>query len=73
LIIAGTTAESTEAAGEFIMNQATSSALLGKLTKQNKDRVPYFEVLLKSGTLSGVAKNAEVVADRILPGEVSRN
>ncbi len=73
LIIAGTTAESTEAAGEFIMNQATSSALLNKLTKQNKDRMPYFEVLLKSGTLSGVAKNAEVVADRILPGEIPRN
>jgi hypothetical protein len=73
LIIAGTTAESTEAAGEFIMNQATSSALLSKLTKQNKDKVPYFEVLLKSGTLSGVAKNAEVVADRILPGEIPHN
>jgi hypothetical protein len=73
LIIAGTTAESTEAAGEFVMNNATSSALLSKLTKENKDRMPYFEVLLKSGTLSGVAKNAEVVADRILPGEIPHN
>jgi hypothetical protein len=73
LIIAGTTAESTEAAGEFVMNNATASALLSKLSRQNKDRMPYFEVLLKSGTLSGVAKNAEVVADRILPGEVSHN
>jgi hypothetical protein len=73
LIIAGTTAESTEAAGEFVMNNATSSALLGKLSRQNKDRMPYFEVLLKSGTLSGVAKNAEVVADRILPGEIAHN
>jgi hypothetical protein len=70
LIIAGTTAESTEAAGEFIMNNAASSALLSKLTRQNKDRIPYFEVLLKSGTLSGVAKDAEIVADRILPGEI---
>jgi hypothetical protein len=73
LIIAGTTAESTEAAGEFIMNQATSSALLSKLARQNKDRLPYFEVLLKSGTLSGVAKNPEVVADRLLPGEIPHN
>lgn len=73
LIIAGTTGESTEAAGEFVMNNVTSSALLSKLTKQNKDRMPYFEVLLKSGTLSGVAKNAEVVADRVLPGEISHN
>jgi hypothetical protein len=73
LIIAGTTAESTEAAGEFVMNNATSSALLSKLSRQNKDRMPYFEVLLKSGTLSGVAKNAEVVADRILPGDIPHN
>jgi hypothetical protein len=55
------------------MNNATSSALLKKLAGQNKGRIPYFEVLLKSGTLSGVAKNAEVVADRILPDEVSHN
>ena len=73
LIIAGTTAEGTEAAGEFIMNNATSSSLLNRLTQANKGRLPYFEVLLKSGTLAGVAKNAEIVAERILPDEMPRN
>ncbi len=73
LIIAGTSAENTEAAGEFMMSSATSSVLLNSLTKRNKDRLPYFEVLLKSGTLSGIAKNAQVVADRILPDEIPHN
>jgi hypothetical protein len=73
LIIAGTTAESTEAAGEFIMNSDSSSALLNKLTKDNANRIPYFEVLLRSSTLSGIAKNAEIVAERVLPDEMPRN
>jgi hypothetical protein len=67
LMIGGTTGEGTEAAGEFIMNPATSSSLINRLTAKNKGRIPYFEVLLKSGTLAGVAKNAEIVAERIVP------
>jgi len=73
LIIAGSTAESTEAAGEFIMNSSTSSGFLNGLMKRNKNKLPYFEVLLRSGTLAGIAKNAEIVADRILPDEIPRN
>ena len=65
LIIAGTTAEGTEAAGEFIMNPQNS--FLADLAKRHKGRLPYFEVLLKSSTLAGVAKNGEVVAVRTLP------
>jgi hypothetical protein len=67
LMIAGTTGEGTESAGEFIMNPATSSALIGRLTQRNKGRIPYFEVLLKSGTLAGIAKNSEIVAEHIIP------
>jgi hypothetical protein len=67
LMISGTTGEGTESAGEFIMNPATSSGLIGRLTSRNKGRIPYFEVLLKSGTLAGVAKNAEIVAERVIP------
>lgn len=67
LLIGGTTGEGTESAGEFIMNTTTASALMNRLTARNKGRLPYFEILLKSGTLSGVAKNAEIVAERILP------
>lgn len=65
LIIAGTTAEGTEAAGEFIINPQNS--FLPELMKRNQGRLPYFEVLLKSSTLAGVAKNGEIVAQRILP------
>lgn len=67
LMIAGSTAEGTEAAGEFIMNISSSKPYLDSLMKRNKNKLPYFEVLLRSGTLAGIAKNAEVVADRILP------
>ncbi len=73
LIIAGTTAEGTESAGELIMNPATSSSLLSMLSQRNKGRIPYFEALLRSGTLSGIAKNAEVIAIRILPGDPPRS
>ena len=73
LIIAGTTGESTEATGEFLINEATSSSLMHALMKKNKGRLPYFEVLLRSGALAGVAKNPEVILTRILPGEVVRN
>jgi hypothetical protein len=73
LMIAGSTAESTEAAGEFIMNGSTSTALLNGLMKRNKNRMPYFEVLLRSSTMAGIAKNAEIVADRILPDEIVHN
>jgi hypothetical protein len=67
LMIAGTTGEGTESAGEFIMNPATASGLFNNLSASNKGRIPYFEILLKSGTLAGVAKNAEIVAEHIIP------
>jgi hypothetical protein len=67
LMIAGTTGEGTESAGEFIMNPATSSGLFNSLSARNKGHIPYFEILLKSGTLAGVAKNAEIVAEHIIP------
>jgi len=68
LMIGGTTAEGTESAGEFMMNPNWSSGFLATLTQRNHGRLPYFEALLRSGTFSGIAKNAEVIAYRILPG-----
>jgi len=68
LIIAGTTAEGTEAAGEFLMNPGASGGLIRELLSRNKGRMPYFEVLLKSGAFAGVAQSARVVAIRTLPG-----
>jgi hypothetical protein len=73
LIIEGSTGEGTEVAGEFIMNHGTSTALLNTLMAQRKGHIPYFEVLLRSGTLEGVAKNAEIVSTRLLPGDATHN
>lgn len=67
LIIAGTTAESTETAGEFIMNHEASAGLMRTLLDRNHGKIPYFEVLLKSGAFAGVAQDAQVVALRVLP------
>jgi hypothetical protein len=68
LIIAGSTAEGTETAGEFLMNREASGGLVRELLSRNKGRMPYFEVLLESGAFAGVAQSARVVAMRILPG-----
>jgi hypothetical protein len=74
LIVAGTSGEGTEAAGEFIMNADTAGQLMKTLgTSWNASRLPYFEVLLRSGALAGIAKNAEIVSARILPGEIGRD
>ncbi len=68
LIIAGTTAEGTETAGEFLISREASAGLIRELLSRNNGRMPYFEVLLKSGAFAGVAQSAQVVAIRILPG-----
>jgi hypothetical protein len=69
LIVEGTAGDSTEATGEFITDPKRSGALLKSLMDRNRGRLPYFEVLLKSGTLAGVATDPEVVAIRVLSGE----
>jgi hypothetical protein len=66
LIVAGTTGEGTETAGDFIANPETSRELIRTLQARNNGQVPFFEVLLKSGALAGVTKNAEVVAFRVI-------
>jgi hypothetical protein len=72
LMIAGTTGESTEATGEFLTNGKTAADLLDRLIKRNNGRLPYFEVLLKSRAVDGVARNPEIVAMRVLPEEMPR-
>jgi len=37
-----------------------------RLAGRNKGKLPYFELLLRSRTLEGIAKNPEIVALRIL-------
>jgi hypothetical protein len=66
LIVAGTTSEGTETAGDFIANPEASGELIRTLMARNNSQLPFFEVLLKSSALAGVTKNAEVVAFRII-------
>ncbi len=66
LLLGGTTAEGTEAAGQFITNPETYAHLIHTLKERNHGRMPYFEVLLRSRTMVGIAKNAEIVALRIV-------
>jgi hypothetical protein len=68
LIVAGTTAEGTEAAGEFLMNRETADGLTRELLRRNNGHLPYFEALLRSNAFAGVAQGARVIAIRILPG-----
>jgi hypothetical protein len=67
LIVAGITGQGTEAAGEYITNPATNSRLMRMITGRAGGELPYFEVLLKSHTVAGVAQDAEVVALRVRP------
>lgn len=69
LIIAGTTAEGTETAGEFITDREASAGLIRTLLERNKGKIPYFEVLLRSGAFAGVAQRTEVIALRVLAGQ----
>lgn len=66
LMIAGATGDGTEAAGEFITHPEFSRTMLKTIGAVEDDRVQYFEVLLKSGTIAGTPKNAEVVAYRLI-------
>ncbi len=68
LIIAGTTMNATEAAGEFITNPARSAAFLQSLSAESRSSgVPYFEALLKTSSMAGVAKAGSLVTHRLIP------
>jgi hypothetical protein len=65
LIIAGTGSEATESAGDFL----TSEVQLAHFQKMlHVDKLPYFEILLKTTHLSDTPLDATVVAYRIYPG-----
>ena len=61
LIIEGTNAEATNAAGEFVTSEATMSNFFKKLPG---NKIPYFEILLKTARMSGTPFQAEVMAYR---------
>jgi hypothetical protein len=62
LIIAGTDSQTTDAAAEFVTSESRLQQLFEKFPKQ---KLPYFEVLLKTSRLSGTPLTEEIVTDRI--------
>jgi len=72
LILAGANMEGTEAAGEFTANPERSGKLFRDLGLLKDGRLEYFEVLLKSRTVAGMARESDVVAWRILRDTAGR-
>ncbi len=67
LLIAGTTGEGTETAGEFIANPEASAGLTRSLLAAGHGSMPYFEALLRSRAVAGVPSSPEVVTFRVVP------
>jgi hypothetical protein len=65
LIIAGNSSGSQDVAAEFVTNEKLLNAGADKI-RQEGGRLPYFEFLIRTTTLAGVAQEPEVMAHRIL-------
>ena len=65
LIIAGTSSGAQEVAAEFLTNENLLNSFAETLPRNN-DRLPYFEILIRTVTLAGVAQEPEVIAYRVL-------
>jgi hypothetical protein len=61
LIIEGSNAEATEAAGNFLLSEVQLSNFKGML---RKNKLPYFEVLLKVSSVPGTPLTASIEAYR---------
>jgi hypothetical protein len=66
LLIAGTTAEGTEAAGEFIIDEARVSAALKAIGIDPAGRPRHFEILLEAKTIAGSASKSTILASRLI-------
>lgn len=64
LLIEGTSAEATEAAGDFILSEKQLSNFLKKLQLA---KLPYFELVLKTSQVKGTPLTAKVEAYRVYP------
>jgi hypothetical protein len=64
LLIEGTGAEATEAAGNFLLSENQLSSFKNTL---HVDRFPYFEVLLKVSSVQGTPLTSTVQAYRVYP------
>jgi hypothetical protein len=63
VILAGTSMEATEAAGEFSLTDGFSKEL-ARVLGTNGQNLPYFEVLLKTVSMAGAPRKTEIIAWR---------
>jgi len=64
LLIEGTSAEATEAAGDFLLSE---DELAGFKKTLNRQKLPYFEVLLKVSSVRNTPLTASIEAYRTYP------
>ncbi len=67
LVLAGTTAEATAAAGDFVLDSHRVSNALKAIRIDPAGTPRYFELMLKAMTFPGGATQASVVAWRVIP------
>jgi hypothetical protein len=67
LMIAGTTAEGTEAAGEFITDPVRSSATLKAMGIDPSGPTRCFEILIEARAIAGSASQSSILASRLIP------
>lgn len=68
LLLAGSNAEATEAAGELAVNLGALDKILGDAGLSARGPVRRFEILLRVSTMAGSPKTSEVIACHVLGG-----
>jgi hypothetical protein len=66
LLVSGTTAEGTEAAGEFITDEKRAAAALKGIGIDPAGPPRYFEILLEARTIAGSATQSAILASRVI-------
>lgn len=67
LLVAGTTAEATEAAGEFLLDDVSLTKTLLSIGVDPKGPPHYWELLLRATTFVGGATHSQVIGYRLRP------
>jgi hypothetical protein len=66
LLVAGTTAEGTEAAGEFVTDEKRMAAALKAIGIDPAGPPRYFEILLEARMIAGSASHSAILASRLI-------
>ncbi len=72
LLVAGTTAEATQAAGEFLLDPARLASTLRSIGVDPAGRPRYFELLFRATTFVGGASQAELIGYRLHPYQAAK-